>query len=86
MESIIKNKISSDASLSKYEQKNLIFLKPKSGDLEKKINDIKALEIDTQKSKYFLLTIIRRLEELEQKLDLCMDQKMKAKNKKEEKK
>jgi len=51
----------------------------KSGDLEKKVNEIKILELDTQKSKYYLLMLIKRLEDLETKLDNLIEHKVKTK-------
>jgi len=75
----MRDKMLSDAGLSKYDQKNLSFTKMKSGDLEKKVNEIKILELDTQKSKYYLLMLIKRLEDLETKLDNLIEHKVKTK-------
>jgi len=51
--------------------------------MDKKILEVKQLAQDAQKSKHYLLNIIKRLEEFEQKIDGIMVAKNKVNKEKE---
>ena len=64
-----KTKDHSTSCLNHYLQKNTTFAKLKPVEIEGKLQEVKGLVQDGQKAKHYLLMLIKRLEDLEGKLD-----------------
>ena len=62
-------KYNSDLLIDKLTIKEKQFLKKKFSEKENILKEVKVIEIDTQKSKYYLLMMIQRLENIEYDLD-----------------
>ena len=60
-----------------FNAKSLPFLKSKSSDITNKIKQFKLLETDAEKSKFYLLSLIQRLEMIEFTVDKFIDTKYK---------
>ncbi len=74
----LNNKIKNLASNFSY-GKDFPFLKTKNSTKDSKIKEIKALDLEAEKSKIYLLSIIHRLESLEFGLDKLIDYNIKNK-------
>ena len=59
--------------------KEMPYLKMKNSEKESKYKQIKMLDQDAEKSKFYLLSIIHRLESLEFNLDKLVDHNLKNK-------
>jgi len=77
---IHKTKENSNMVLSHYLQKNMQFSKYRHDELKKKMDEIKEVDQDGQKVKHYLLMLIKRLEELEEKVDYMLAAKAKNKS------
>ena len=64
-----KTKEHSNIILSHYLQKNTNFARLRHDEMEKKILEIKFIEQESHKVKHYLLMLIKRLEDLEEKVD-----------------
>lgn len=61
--------------------KDMPYLKMKNSEKENKYKQIKILDQDAEKSKFYLLSIIHRMESLECNLDKLIDYNIKNKKK-----
>ena len=76
---IAKVKLNSQILQGTVSQKELPYLRMKNSEKEGKYKQIKILDQDAEKSKFYLLSIIHRLESLEFNLDKLIDYNSKNK-------
>ena len=76
---IAKVKLNSQILQGTVSQKELPYLRMKNSEKEGKYKQIKILDQDAEKSKFYLLSIIHRLESLEFNLDKLIDYNTKNK-------
>ena len=76
---IAKVKLNSQILQGTVSQKELPYLRMKNSEKEAKYKQIKVLDQDAEKSKFYLLSIIHRLESLEFNLDKLIDYNTKNK-------
>ena len=76
---IARVKINSQILQGTLSQKELPYLRMKNSEKEGKYKQIKVLDQDAEKSKFYLLSIIHRLESLEFNLDKLIDYNIKNK-------
>lgn len=66
---MIRTKDNSNGCLAHFSQRNMQFAKLKQEDLDKKMLEVKEIDQESQKVKHYLLMLIKRLENLEEKVD-----------------
>jgi len=66
---VIRTKDNSNGCLAHFSQRNMHFAKLRPEDLDKKMNEVREIDQESQKVKHYLLMLIKRLENLEEKVD-----------------